>query len=77
MTDIKTKFDENHDFFWDNYHELKEMYPGHWVSILDKDVVYVARDDDVEYPMWSALDRVEQLDVYTTYIKGRDEHFVV
>lgn len=75
---VKTKFDENQEYFSDNYYQLKEKYAGHWVSILNKEVVYVApRDGDIEFQMWSSLNPIEQLEVYTTYIKGRDEIFVV
>jgi hypothetical protein len=78
MVNDKTKFDENNEFFWNNYYKLKYKYSGHWVSILNNEVVYVApRGGDIEFQMWSSLDTVEQLEVYTTYIKGRNEIFVV
>jgi hypothetical protein len=75
--EVKTKWDENQEYFSRNWKQLYKKFPGRYITIVDKEVRYVVQDDDAEFQMWCTLKPDEQLEAYTRYIPRRDEIFVV
>jgi hypothetical protein len=74
---VRTKWDENQEYFSSNCDQLKKKFPGMYVTIVNQKVEFATHDDNVQFWMWDHLRQNEKEEAYTRYIPRRNEVILI